>query len=65
MQTTLKEMGHPQPPTPIQTDNTTLTGFVKKSLHQKATKSVDMTFYCMLDPSDQEAILILLVHKEG
>ena len=27
LQTTLEEMGHPQPPTPIQVDNSTTSGF--------------------------------------
>jgi hypothetical protein len=40
--TTLIEMDHPQPPTPIQTENTTTLGFVGKNLTPKATKSTDM-----------------------
>ena len=52
--TALEEMGHPQPPTPIQTDNTTALGFVKKNLHPKATKSVDMRYWWMRDRSDQK-----------
>ena len=32
----LEEMGHKQPPTPIQTDNTTALGFVTKNLNLKA-----------------------------
>ena len=39
-QTVLEEMGHVQPPTPIQTNNTTALGFVSKNLQSKATKSV-------------------------
>ena len=31
----LTEMGHPQPPTPIQTDNTTAEGVVNNLLHHK------------------------------
>jgi len=31
----LEEMGHPQPPTPIQIDNTTALGVVKKQYNQK------------------------------
>ena len=52
--TTLIEMGHQQPPTPIQTDNTTALGFVGKNLTPKATKSTDMKFWWMRDRSDQE-----------
>jgi hypothetical protein len=52
--TTLEEMGHKQPPTPIQTDNTTALGFVSKNLQPKATKSTDMRFWWMRDRSDQK-----------
>jgi hypothetical protein len=51
--TVLEEMGHLQPPTPIQTDNTTALGFVSKNLQPKATKSTDMKFWWMRDRSDQ------------
>ena len=51
--TTLEEMGHKQPPTPIQTDNTTALGFVSKNMLPKATKSTDMKFWWMRDRSDQ------------
>ena len=40
----LEKMGHSQPPTPIQMDNTTAFGFVAKNLCPKATKSADMIF---------------------
>ena len=39
---TLQDMGHPQPPTPMQTENTTALGFVTNNLQPKATKSTDM-----------------------
>ena len=42
---TLEEMGHKQPPTPIQTNNTTALGFVTKNLNPKATKSMDMRYW--------------------
>ena len=50
----LEEMGHKQPPTPIQTDNTTALGFVTKNLNPKATKSTDMRYWWMRDRSDQQ-----------
>ena len=34
----LEEMGHVQPPTPIQTDNTTVLGFVNKKIESKSNK---------------------------
>ena len=52
--TTLEEMGHIQPPTPIQTDNTTALGFVMKNLTPKATKSTDMKYWWMRDRSDRK-----------
>jgi hypothetical protein len=41
----LIELGHPQPPTPLKTDNSTATGFVHKSTRQKRSKSWDMRFH--------------------
>jgi hypothetical protein len=45
LQTTLQELGHPQPPTPMYTDNTTATGYSNGTIKQKRTKSMDMRFY--------------------
>ena len=50
----LKEMGHPQPPTPVQTNNTTAHGFVTRNLNPKATKSTDMNYWFMRDKRDQK-----------
>ena len=52
--TTLIEMGHQQPPTPIQVDNTTALGFVGKNITPKATKSTDMICWWMRDRSGQK-----------
>ena len=38
----LEEMGHPQPPTPIQVDNTTALGVVKNTIQPKQTKAMDI-----------------------
>jgi hypothetical protein len=43
--TTLEELGHPQPPTPLETDNTTATGYSNGTIKQKCTKAMDMHFY--------------------
>ena len=45
MRNTLEELGHHQPPTPIQVDNTTALGFIKKQIKQKRSKAIDMRFY--------------------
>ncbi len=45
----LFEMGHPQPPTPIQTDNTTAEEVVNNKIHPKWTKAMDMRFHWLRD----------------
>jgi len=50
----LEEMGHEQPPTPVQTDNTTALGFVSKNLQPKATKSTDMQHWYLRDQEDRK-----------
>ena len=47
--TTLIKMGHPQPPSPIETDNTTAIEFVGKNLTPKATQSTDIQHWWMRD----------------
>jgi hypothetical protein len=45
--TTLEELGYPQPPTPLQTDNTTATAtaYINGTIKQKCTIAMDMRFY--------------------
>jgi hypothetical protein len=39
----LQELGHPQPPTPIQTNNSTAYGVINSNkIQPKATKAMDM-----------------------
>jgi hypothetical protein len=49
IRTTLEELGHTQPPTPMETDNTTATGYSNGTIKQKRTKSMDMRFYWITD----------------
>jgi hypothetical protein len=49
LRTTLEELGHPQPPTPMETDNTNATGCINGTIKQKRTKSMDMRFYWIKD----------------
>jgi hypothetical protein len=42
-------MGHPQPPTPIETDNNTAAGIANDSIKQKRSKAMDMRFCWMRD----------------
>ena len=41
----LKIMGHKQPPTPVQTDNTTALGVVNKNIASKRLKPMDMKLH--------------------
>jgi hypothetical protein len=49
LRTTLEELGHTQPPTPMETDNTTATGYSNGTIKQKRTKAMDMRFYWIKD----------------
>ena len=51
---TLEEMGHKQPPTPIQTDNSTASGVVNNKIQPKATKAMDMRFHWLRDREAQQ-----------
>ena len=44
---TLEELGHPQPKTPMQTDNSTANGMLNNTIIPKSTKSIDMQFHWM------------------
>ena len=44
IRTALAEMGWPQPPTPVQTDNSTAVGLVHNTIRQKHSKAIDMRF---------------------
>ena len=45
----LEELGHPQPPTSIQTDNSTAEGVVNNKVQPKRTKAMDMRFHWLRD----------------
>ena len=51
---TLEEMGHSQPPTPIQTNSTTAIGVVNKKNQMNQTKSMDMQFHWMRDRENKK-----------
>jgi hypothetical protein len=54
LRNTLHEMGHPQPPTPVQVDNSTSNGFANKQIRQRKSKSMDMRFYWVQDRVEQK-----------
>ena len=51
--TCLIEMGHPQPPTKMETDNMTAKGILTGTIKQKRPKVIDMRFYWLKDRQEQ------------
>ena len=49
MRTTLEELGHQRPATPMQTDNSIADGIMNKSMKQKQSKAMDKRFYWLQD----------------
>jgi hypothetical protein len=58
IRTTLAEMGHPQPSTPIQVDNTTAVGFANDTMKQKRSKAIDMRFYWVKCRTRQKQFIV-------
>jgi hypothetical protein len=56
--TTLVEMGHPQPPTPIQTDNSCAAGITNGTVRQRKSKAMDMRFYWVQDRVRQQQFIV-------
>ena len=55
---TLLKLGHPQPATPMQTDNVTAAGIANNTIRQRGSKAVDMRFYWIRDRVRQGQFLI-------
>jgi hypothetical protein len=53
IRTTLAEMGHPQPTTPMQVDNSTANGILNGTVKQQRSCAMDMRFYWMKDRTQQ------------
>jgi hypothetical protein len=53
IRTTLAEMGHPQPATPMETDNSTACGIMNHMVKQVQSKAIDMHFYWVRDHVEQ------------
>ncbi len=49
IQNILKEMGHPQPPTKIQTNKSTAEGIINSRVQPKQTKAMDMRLHWLRD----------------
>ena len=54
----LLELGHSQPATPIQVDNSTTDGFASNTIKQKQSKAIEMRFYWIRDHTRQGQFLI-------
>ena len=50
----LDEMGHKQPPTPIQTDNAMADAVINSKITPKRTKAMDMRFHWLRDRECQD-----------
>ena len=59
----LQHIGHPQPTTTINTDNSTTVGFVNNNIQMKRSKSWDMNFHWLRDKETLKQIKI--VKKPG
>ncbi len=53
LQQILEEMGHPQPRTLIQTNNTTTEGVINNKIQPKRTKAMDMHYHWLRDREAQ------------
>ena len=53
IQRTLKEMGHPQPKTPLHCDNSTAIGIANKSIKKQCSCSMNMRYFWILDQIQQ------------
>ena len=51
---TLEEMGHTQPPTPVQVDNSTALGISTGTTKQRKSKAMDMRFYWIMYRINQD-----------
>ena len=58
IRTTLLELGHPQPPTPIRTDNSAACGIVNDNVRKNKSRSMDMRFFWIRDRVNQGQFLV-------
>jgi hypothetical protein len=50
----LEELGHIQPPTPLQTDNAMAVSVINSKVQPKQTKAMDMRFHWLRDQECQQ-----------
>ena len=58
IRTTLVDLGYPQPPTPLITDNLCAAGIANDTVKQKRSKAIDMRFYWIVDRIKQNMFLV-------
>ena len=58
LRTTLEELNHPQPPTPIKTDNSSAFGIVNDNVRRNKSRSMDMRFFWIKDRVRQKQFLV-------
>ena len=58
LRVTCEELGHPQPATPMRTDNTTACGIINKQYKKNRSKANDMRFWWLVDRTDQNQFRI-------
>jgi hypothetical protein len=56
----LKELGHPQLPTPIHIDNTTTIGIVNNTIKRQWSQAMEMRYFWLLNGEVQKLFLFLL-----
>ena len=54
----LEELGHKQPPTPLQTDNALADAVINGKVQPKRTKAMDMRFHWLRDQEYQQQFRI-------
>jgi hypothetical protein len=59
VQVTLEELGHPQPVTPIQLDNSRTTSFANTRVKQHCSRAIDMRFYWIQDHATRTILYLL------
>ena len=58
LQQILEELGWPQQPTPIQTDNSTADGIANSTIQQRRSRAMDMRFYWVRDRVQQGQFVV-------
>ena len=58
MRRILIALKHPQPPTPIQTDNTTAQGIINNNAKQRKSRAMNMRYYWLRDRIKQVQFMI-------